>query len=55
MLSSQLLARFAFVGLVLVGLVMLTDGMARSQLERAVGGFTGSRAGIPVQVAAAVD
>ena len=47
--------RFVMVGLMLAGLVVLADGIARSELDRAVNASQGASSRLIVRVAGATD
>lgn len=54
MLNRSILVRGAFIGLLLVGLVALADGIARQQLRQAIGDMTSVPVTAVVQTTGAI-
>jgi hypothetical protein len=54
MLNRSILVRGAFIGLLLVGLVALADGIVRQQLRQAAGDMTSAPATAVVQTTGAI-
>jgi len=55
MLNQSILVRGALIGLILAGLLALADGIARTELARAVDASQGDSARLIVRVAGAAD